>query len=282
MNIDLPVRAPALIGLVAHETYPATTSSMPGTRRSSSSGPVGSNASVLLINTPECFLSEGLAEVGRRFVVPPETEVDLVAETLERAGLAGVSHAGPRAGGGRGRHRPGTTGAPGDVGRRGPHAPCRRAPSGGRGRLAPDGRTPAGRPAPAPEPNAKAAAPGPPAAAPAPAAQPAAGGGGGGGGRRGDPFSGKAGVTGSFATTSWSARQGGFTALLFAAARVADALKALLDGGADVNQLNAGDKTSPLLIATINGHFDLAMLLLEHGADPNLAASTASRRSMRR
>ena len=47
-----------------------------------------------------------------------------------RASRSGqLSHAGPRAGGGRGRHRPGTTGAPGDVGRRGPHAPCRRAPS---------------------------------------------------------------------------------------------------------------------------------------------------------
>ena len=45
-------------------------------------------ASILLINTPECFISEGLAEVGRRFVVPPETEVDLLAELLDRAGLA--------------------------------------------------------------------------------------------------------------------------------------------------------------------------------------------------
>ena len=48
-----------------------------------------------------------------------------------------------------------------------------------------------------------------------------------------------------------------------------DAVKALLDAGADVNQVSAGDKTSPLLIATINGHFDLAKLLLEQGADPN-------------
>ena len=46
-----------------------------------------------------------------------------------------------------------------------------------------------------------------------------------------------------------------------------DSVRALLDAGADVNQVSAGDKTSPLLIATINGHFDLAKLLLDKGAD---------------
>ena len=35
-------------------------------------------------------------------------------------------------------------------------------------------------------------------------------------------------------------------------------MRALLDAGANVNQVSAGDRTSPLLIATINGHFDLA------------------------
>ena len=68
---------------------------------------------------------------------------------------------------------------------------------------------------------------------------------------------------------------GGFTALLHAAreGHIGAAL-ALLDAGADVNQVSAGDKTSPLLLATLNGHFDLALLLLERGADPTLAAST--------
>ena len=45
---------------------------------------------------------------------------------------------------------------------------------------------------------------------------------------------------------------------------------ALLDAGADVNQGGAGDHTTPLLMASIHGHFDLAMRLLERGADPNL------------
>jgi ankyrin repeat protein len=44
--------------------------------------------------------------------------------------------------------------------------------------------------------------------------------------------------------------------------------------GADINQAAETDKTTPLVIAIINGHFDLAKYLLERGADPN-AASTA-------
>ena len=64
---------------------------------------------------------------------------------------------------------------------------------------------------------------------------------------------------------------GGTTALIYAVreGHVTAAL-ALLDGGADVNQMNTGDHTSALASATINGHFDLALKLLERGADPNL------------
>jgi ankyrin repeat protein len=40
--------------------------------------------------------------------------------------------------------------------------------------------------------------------------------------------------------------------------------------------VSAGDHTSPLLIATLNGHFDLARLLLERGADPNLASDAGA------
>jgi ankyrin repeat protein len=51
------------------------------------------------------------------------------------------------------------------------------------------------------------------------------------------------------------------------------AVRALVDGGADVNQLS-GDKSTALLMAVINGQFDVAMLLVERKADPNLAAAT--------
>jgi uncharacterized protein len=65
--------------------------------------------------------------------------------------------------------------------------------------------------------------------------------------------------------------EGGLTALHYAArdGRRAEA-RLLLDSGADVNEVTAGDHTSPLLIATINGNYDLAMDFLAAGADPNL------------
>ena len=67
--------------------------------------------------------------------------------------------------------------------------------------------------------------------------------------------------------------QGGLTALLLAAREgLEDTVFALVDGGADLNQVSASDHTTPLLIATINGHFDLAARLLARGADVNAAS----------
>jgi ankyrin repeat protein len=98
---------------------------------------------------------------------------------------------------------------------------------------------------------------------PAPQAQ------GGRGGRGG----GTAGVDRNYQLNELVAAQGGLTPLLLAAREGhIDSVRALLDAGADVNQVSAGDKTSPLLIATINGHFDLAKLLLDKGADVQTAA----------
>jgi len=66
---------------------------------------------------------------------------------------------------------------------------------------------------------------------------------------------------------------GGLTALHFAARQGAtDTVRALVEGGADVNVLMAGDKTSPMLIAAVNGQFDLVTYLLSKDADPNLAS----------
>ena len=66
--------------------------------------------------------------------------------------------------------------------------------------------------------------------------------------------------------------QGGLTALLHAVREGhRDVAMALLDAGADVNRVSRGEGVSPLLVATINGHFDLALELLEGGADPTVA-----------
>ncbi len=71
--------------------------------------------------------------------------------------------------------------------------------------------------------------------------------------------------------------KGGFTALIHAAREgYLESAMALLDAGADIDRLSTGDRSSPLLIATINGHFDLAMLLLARGADPNLASDAGA------
>jgi ankyrin repeat protein len=45
---------------------------------------------------------------------------------------------------------------------------------------------------------------------------------------------------------------------------------ALLDGGANIDQVSGGDHTSPLLMAAINGHYDLTSALVKRGANPNL------------
>jgi ankyrin repeat protein len=65
--------------------------------------------------------------------------------------------------------------------------------------------------------------------------------------------------------------QGGLTALIHAVREGnRDAAIALLDAGADVNQRSAGDLSTPLVSAMINGHFDLGLELLARGGDPNI------------
>ena len=64
-----------------------------------------------------------------------------------------------------------------------------------------------------------------------------------------------------------------FTALLFAVrAGAIDAVRALLDAGADVND-TLSDGQSALVVAAANAHWELADFLLDRGADPNLAGA---------
>jgi ankyrin repeat protein len=65
---------------------------------------------------------------------------------------------------------------------------------------------------------------------------------------------------------------GGMSALLFAARDgQMDAVRELVEGGANINEVSQSDRTSPITMAIINGHLDLAKYLLDHGAAPNLA-----------
>ena len=70
---------------------------------------------------------------------------------------------------------------------------------------------------------------------------------------------------------------GGLTALHHAVRQGSvNAVLALLDGGANVNDASLTDHTTPLLLATINGQFDVAMKLIERAADPNIASSAGA------
>jgi len=65
---------------------------------------------------------------------------------------------------------------------------------------------------------------------------------------------------------------GGMTALLYAARDgQMDAVHALVEGGANLNEVSGSEKMSPLVMAISNGHFDVGKYLLDHGADPNVA-----------
>ncbi len=88
INTDLPVRVPDLIGTVAHETYPGHHLEHAWKEADLVDGRGRLEASILLINTPECLVSEGLADLGRTFAVPDDDAVDLLVETFGRAGLA--------------------------------------------------------------------------------------------------------------------------------------------------------------------------------------------------
>jgi ankyrin repeat protein len=85
-----------------------------------------------------------------------------------------------------------------------------------------------------------------------------AGGGRAGGGARGP------------SDTEIIGKQGGMTALHYAARDgYAGVVELLLESGMHVNTPTAGDKSSPLLVAIVNGQYDIAATLLERGADPN-------------
>ncbi len=88
INTDLPVRAPDLISTVIHETYPGHHLEHAWKEADLVDGQGRLESSILLINTPECLISEGMADLGRTFAVPAEDDVGLLLETFERAGLA--------------------------------------------------------------------------------------------------------------------------------------------------------------------------------------------------
>lgn len=87
LNTDLPVRATDLIHVVAHETYPGHHLEHAWKEADLVGARGRMEASILLINTPECLISEGLADVGVGFVAPEEELVETLIEIFELGGL---------------------------------------------------------------------------------------------------------------------------------------------------------------------------------------------------
>ena len=88
VNLDLPVRAPSLIPTIAHETYPGHHLEQAWKEADLVDGAGRLEASILLINTPESPISEGLADVGTTFASPLGERAELLVELFERAGMA--------------------------------------------------------------------------------------------------------------------------------------------------------------------------------------------------
>ena len=88
LNTDLPIQAPGLIRTIAHETYPGHHLEQAWKEADLVEAVGLLEASMLLLNTPECVVSEGLANVGTAFASPPAERADLLVELFERAGLA--------------------------------------------------------------------------------------------------------------------------------------------------------------------------------------------------
>ncbi len=88
INTDLPIRAADLVHTVAHETFPGHHLEHAWKEADLIDRLGRLEASILLINTPECLISEGLADLGYEFASPPDGETDLLLELFDRAGLA--------------------------------------------------------------------------------------------------------------------------------------------------------------------------------------------------
>ncbi len=87
INTDLPIRASALVDTVAHETYPGHHLEHAWKEAALVDGLGRLEASILLINTPECLISEGLADLGIGYAVPDDERAGLLVELYERAAL---------------------------------------------------------------------------------------------------------------------------------------------------------------------------------------------------
>jgi hypothetical protein len=87
LNTDLPVKAAELVHVAAHEAYPGHHLEHAWKEAELVDRQGRLESSILLINTPECLISEGLADLGHEFASPAAAEPDLLVELYGRAAL---------------------------------------------------------------------------------------------------------------------------------------------------------------------------------------------------
>jgi hypothetical protein len=88
LNLDLPVTAGALAHTVAHEAYPGHHLEAATKEEQLVDGQGRAEMTLLSINTPECLLGEGLADLGFGFALPPADAAETLEEVFRVAGLA--------------------------------------------------------------------------------------------------------------------------------------------------------------------------------------------------
>jgi hypothetical protein len=87
VNLDLPMHAATLVHAIAHETFPGHHLEHASKEANLVERLGRLEASIQLINAPECLISEGLADIGRSFVAPIDETPDLLVELYARAGM---------------------------------------------------------------------------------------------------------------------------------------------------------------------------------------------------
>src|SRR5262245_57063306 len=86
INLDRPAYLPGFVQAVAHETFPGH--HLEHAWKEAALVEAGRlECSVMLANTPECFISEGLADLGFEFAASPPERPALLEEAFERARL---------------------------------------------------------------------------------------------------------------------------------------------------------------------------------------------------
>ena len=87
INVDLPLRPHDLVATLSHETFPGHHLEHAWKEQRLVREQRRLEAALLLINTPECYVSEGLAELGRRFTIDADAWRRLLGGAY---GLAGT------------------------------------------------------------------------------------------------------------------------------------------------------------------------------------------------